>query len=123
MDCQIGISQQNFAQVVESVSVWPTHLFEWRRLYCSVQMTAKTELLSAPKRRTRADVQQLVAQYRRRFISQQPEFRDYFRIADFCAKWPVESVSDRYFLWIYQALDAAKQQFFYIYRTFKRHLL
>jgi hypothetical protein len=44
------------------VSVCPTQLFEWRRLGCCVQMTAKTEL-SPPKRRTRAEAQRLVAEF------------------------------------------------------------
>jgi hypothetical protein len=44
------------------VSVCPTHLFEWRRLYCSVQMTAKPEF-SALKRCIRTEVQQLVAEF------------------------------------------------------------
>jgi len=44
------------------VSVWPTHLFDRRGLCSSVRMTAKTEL-AAPKRRTRAEVQRLVAEF------------------------------------------------------------
>src|ERR1700758_1106661 len=37
-------------------------MFDWRGLRSSIRMTAKTEL-SAPKRCTRAEVQQLVAEF------------------------------------------------------------
>jgi len=51
------------------LSVWPTHVFAESCLYCSFRMNAEQKA-SAHKRRTRAEVQQLVADHEQRRMKQ-----------------------------------------------------